>query len=206
MMAEHADEDPRSGPRALLEGFVVTAVTLVTLVLALRGVDARAYELHGFRWQTEVVGYEADVSLQPYAEASAATWQSVSGLRFRAGTEIRVVVAPLLPPIDHPGQAAQANVAQTGGVLKSCEIRVDPVEFFRLPEAARLAVLAHEFGHCIGVNHSTKPGIMKNPMLYSFSEDDAEGARALYGGPRATAASHDELRYRTIAAGVTAAR
>ncbi len=206
MTADYADEDPRSGPRALVAGFVATVVAVVTVVLAAFAVDARAYELHGFQWEAAVVGYDAEPSLQPYADASAARWQSVSGLRFGAGTQIRIVAGPLLPPIYHPGQAAQANVVQSGGVLKSCEIRVDPAEFSRLSEAARHTVLAHEFGHCIGVNHSTKLGIMKNPMLYSFSEDDAAAARAIYGGPQATAARHGEMHYRTIAAGVTAAR
>ena len=206
MAAEYNGTDPRSGPRALLAGFAATVAMVLMVPLAALAIDARAYELHGFRWKAAVVGYEAEPGLQTHADASAARWGSVSGLRFRAGTEIRVVFAPLLPPIDHPGQAAQANVVQSGGVLKSCEIRVDAAEFEQLSEAARETVLAHEFGHCIGVNHSTKPGIMKNPMLYSFSEDDAEAARAIYGGPEAAAASSRELRYRTVAAGVTSAR
>ncbi|MBI5947028.1 MAG: matrixin family metalloprotease [Chloroflexi bacterium] len=206
MAAEHANNDPRSGPRALLAGFALTVATALVVLFAALTIDARAYELHGFRWETAVVGYEADASLQPYADSAAGRWGAVSGLGFRAGPEIGVVFAPLLPPIDHPGQAAQANVVQSGGRLTSCEIRVDQSVFEQLSEAARETVVAHEFGHCIGVNHSTKPGIMKNPMLYAFSEDDAEAARAIYGGPQATAASHGEGRYRTIAAGVASAR
>jgi hypothetical protein len=44
-------------------------------------------------------------------------------------------------------------------------------------------------GHCLGMDHSSQPSIMKNPFFYGFSPDDAAGIGALYGSVQAQSAS-----------------
>lgn len=50
-------------------------------------------------------------------------------------------------------------------------------------------VAAHEFGHALGMSHSSDPGALMYPVYsyatgYPLSEDDIEGIQALYGGKK----------------------
>lgn len=47
-------------------------------------------------------------------------------------------------------------------------------------------VAAHEFGHALGMAHSSDPGSLMYPVYsydrgYPLSEDDIEGIQSLYG-------------------------
>ena len=179
-----SEDSPLAGPRTLVFGFLLGLVFWAVILFALMVGTTFGYHPHGFRWESNTPGYTADASVAGYTASAVSQWAAVSAIRpVHGGSEIRVVVAPLLSPIAYEGQPAQANVKSSGGKIFLCEVRLDPVHFFALPEAARQNTVTHEIGHCIGLNHSDKPGVMKNPLFYDFSADDATGAAVLYGAP-----------------------
>ena len=171
-----------AGPRMLTFGFLLGLAFWAAILFALFVGTTFGYQPHGFKWATPDVGFSADAAVAGYTSEGMRQWSAVSALRpSEGGADIRVVVAPLAPPITYDGQPAQANVKSSSGRISSCEVRLDPVHFFALPEAARQNTVTHEIGHCIGLNHSDLPGVMKNPLFYNFSDDDAAGAVNLYG-------------------------
>lgn len=196
------------GWRHLCTAALVLAVGLLCaagLVLATGPVPGRAdaYTLHGFRWNRPVVGYSVgDARLQPYADNALRLWSEPSMLRAEpGGSDIRIVVGALRAPILYERQPAQANVQHAGGWITSCEVRIDPSSFFNLEEWARQAVLTHELGHCLGLDHSRVPSIMQSPYLYAFSADDAAAIRTLYGERQSLG-----LRFRFVVGELAASR
>lgn len=172
------------GPQALVFGCLLGLAFWAVILFVLLVGTSFGYQPHGFKWASLSPGFSAAAAVAGYTSEGVRQWSAVSAIRpSPGGSEIRVVVAPLLPPITYEGQPAQANVKSSSGRITSCEVRLDPVHFFALPEAARQNTVTHEIGHCIGLNHSEMPGIMKNPLFYSFSDDDAAGASSLYGPP-----------------------
>jgi hypothetical protein len=174
-----------AGPHRLAFGFLLGLVFWAVVLFGLFAATTFSYELEGFRWTKLDPGYSADASVIGYTTVGMLQWSSVSGLRpSPGGNDIKVVVATLLPPITYVGQSAQANVVSSGGKIERCEVRLDPVYFFALNEQARQNTVTHELGHCIGLDHSALPSLMKNPLFYKFSDDDAAAAASLYGAPQ----------------------
>jgi hypothetical protein len=171
----------RARALAVAAGLLIVAGLALTGSLFAAGADA--YTLHGFKWKGPVVGYSVDdVRVEPYADEAMRLWSEPSMLRtVPGGSEIRIVVGTLSAPTLYEGQPAQANVQHSGEWITSCEVRLDPVYFFNLDGGTRQAVLTHELGHCMGLNHSKEPSIMQSPYLYAFSADDAAAMRSLYG-------------------------
>jgi len=180
-------------------------LTAAGLVLAAGPFPGRAdaYTLHGFRWNRSVVGYSVDdARIQPYADNAMRLWSEPSMLRAEpGGSDIRIVVGALLAPILYERQPAQANVQHSDGWITACEVRLDPSSFFDLEEWARQAVLTHELGHCLGLDHSRLPSIMQSPYLYAFSDDDAAAMRSLYGQQQALG-----VRFRFVVLGLATSR
>lgn len=170
-------------PRAVASA----ALSLIVLLAVSRGLakPAAAYEFHGFRWPAGAISVSTDdPRLESYLTSGIAAWTDRTGLTVYGGDGIVVVVGELKPPVHYSGQPAQANVTAHDGLIERCEVRVSPTHFFVLAEVARRAVITHELGHCLGIDHSESPGIMKNPFLYSFTDDDRAAARALYPPPQ----------------------
>jgi hypothetical protein len=134
------------------------------------------------RWTTTQLGYSADAGLEAYTATGMALWSSASAIEAVAGgSDIRVVFGPLVGPVYHAHQAAQANLAfDAAGNITGCEVRVVEAEFRSLNEFGRQNVITHELGHCLGLDHSDVPGVMMNPRFYGLSSDDAETIRAKY--------------------------
>ncbi|MGD9932862.1 MAG: matrixin family metalloprotease [Dehalococcoidia bacterium] len=173
---------PRRRPRVgLVAGFIIGAVFMGAASFVTVATQGNAWRPLPAHWATTEVGYLADPELAGYVSAGMAQWASASGLRpYAGGGDIQVTFAPLLPPIVHGHQSAQANVSFYGDSISYCEVRVDREKWLELNEFGRQNVLTHELGHCLGLDHSDSPGIMKNPTFYSFSGDDAAGIAALY--------------------------
>lgn len=189
-----AESEQLAGPRMLTFGFLLGLAFWAIILFALFVGTTFSYEPHGFKWAALDPAYTADASVAGYTEEGMRQWSAVSGLSPRpGGSDIRVVVGTLLPPVTYFGQPAQANVKFSRGQINSCEVRLDPVHFFALPEQARQNTVTHEIGHCIGLNHSELPGLMKNPLFYDFSDDDAAGAVSLYGVPEPDSNQREEL-------------
>lgn len=187
--------DPRLAPlatvcatrRLTLLGFFLGLAFWAAALFAVAVFPGRAYRLLGTRWDRPTLGYTADAAVAGYADAGFAQWLHGSPLSASAGgSDIEIRVRPLAPPIFYEGQPAQANLDQQGTRIVHCEVRLDPDFFFRLSEAGRQNTVTHEIGHCLGLNHSDQPGIMMNPLLYSFSADDAAGLAAIYGSATAS--------------------
>ncbi|MCC6382956.1 MAG: matrixin family metalloprotease [Dehalococcoidia bacterium] len=170
----------RAVTRGFLYGLFFWALILFT-VAVLPGLASRSL---GPRWEQPVVAFSAEPDLQPYVEAGATLWRGASALQLvGGGADVFVRSGPLAPPVHYAGQPAQANLSFVGSAIAHCEVRVEPVAFAQLSEAGRQNVVAHELGHCLGLDHSDQPSIMKNPLLYGFSADDVAGLAALYGPP-----------------------
>jgi hypothetical protein len=137
------------------------------------------------RWATTELGYTGSHELAGYTAVGLALWSSSSGIRpYAGGEQIRVVYGPLIGPVYHQDQAAQANLTFDGsGNIVGCEVRVVIAEFLALNEFGRQNVITHELGHCLGLDHSDVPSVMMNPRFYSFSSDDAETVRGIYPPP-----------------------
>lgn len=146
-----------------------------------------AHKSLGPTWASDSISYNGDASLARYTAHAAALWAGSSRLNIYPGAgDIQVVSGPLRPPVTHAHQAAQANLTFYGTHISACEVRVDLDNFNALSLLGRQNVITHEIGHCLGLDHSYSPGIMLDPLLYSFSNDDAAGIAALY--PRLQAA------------------
>jgi hypothetical protein len=162
---------------------LATAALFVLLLMLLFGpaTHTAAYRTLGSHWARTDLAYTADPRLEAYARAAAVAWGGASSVRLReGGSDISIVVAPLLPPVYYQGQTAQANLVQAAGVISGCEVRVDPEHFFALSEAGRSNVVTHELGHCLGLDHSASPSLMLDPLLYGFTADDAAAIASLY--------------------------
>ena len=132
--------------------------------------------------------YSAPPGYEDEAAEAVAVWTSHSGLRAEpGGHDVDILLALLLPPVYYEGQSAQAWVQSEGGIVRHCEVRLDPAYWPAYERQWRVNILAHELGHCLGIDHSDQPGIMMLPQVYGFSEDDGQAARAVAPMPyRAT--------------------
>lgn len=147
-----------SGPRALTLGCLFGVLFWAAILLGVCAVS------------------EADEPADPYTEAAIAQWSGVSGATFN---DLIVHVAPLLEPVYYPGQTAQAWVSPNG----HCEVRLDPVYWPALTYQGRQNVVTHELGHCLGLAHTTVPGVMYSPLFFDFSPADGAYARTLWPLP-----------------------
>lgn len=168
----------RTAAYAFFFGLVFWAALLFAIAIG----TTLAYRFIGGRWEKSTLGYTADPAVMGYTESGMNAWASVADIKpVKGGSDIEVVIAPLLAPIYYPGQPAQANVTQPNGRITHCEVRLDPTAFTALNEASRAATVVHELGHCLGLDHSDQVSIMMNPYFYEFGADDAAGAIALFG-------------------------
>lgn len=182
--------DTASAARAVSYAFVLGLVFWALVLFAIAIGTTFAYKLIGSKWDKRTLGYTADSAVQGYTDNGMRLWAGIADITpQRGGSDIEVVVKPLLPPIFYPTQPAQANLAQGGGKITHCEVRLDPVHFMALNEAARAATVTHELGHCLGLDHSDVPSVMMNPFFYAFGADDIAGAQALYGAAKPAPAS-----------------
>ncbi len=180
---------PARRPRAsLLYGFIIGAIFMGAASFLAVATQGSAWRPLPARWSTTEIGYLSDPDLAGYVAAGMQQWASASSLHpYAGGGDIQVVFGPLVPPILHGHQSAQANVSFYGDAISFCEVRVDREKWLALNEFGRQNVLTHELGHCLGLDHSDQPGVMMNPTFYGFSSDDAAGIAALY--PRTTLAT-----------------
>lgn len=174
--------DRLPGARAVTRGFLYGLFFWALILFSVAVLPGLAARSLGPRWERPAVSFSAEPTVQPYVDAGVALWRGASALQLVAGgTDIVVRSGPLVPPVHYAGQPAQANLSLAGNAIAHCEVRVEPGAFAQLSEAGRRNVVAHELGHCLGLDHSDQPSIMKNPLLYGFSADDAAGLTALYG-------------------------
>lgn len=170
----------RTAAYAFFFGLVFWAALLFAIAIG----TSFAYRFIGGRWEKNTLGYTADSAVMEYTDSAMSAWASVADIKpVKGGSDIEVVIAPLLAPIYYPSQPAQANVTQPNGRITHCEVRLDPTAFMALNEASRAATVVHEIGHCLGLDHSDQVSIMMNPYFYEFGADDAAGAVALFGPP-----------------------
>lgn len=164
--------------------FMVGAAFMGAIAFMTASMPGEAGKTLGSTWETMDIGYYADPQLAEYTDTGMAQWASSSAIRpFAGGSQIKVVFGPLLPPITHPGQSAQANLSYYSGRISGCEVRVQPDLFLALNTFGRQNVITHELGHCFGLDHSDKEGVMMNPRFYGFSNDDAATIAQLYPPP-----------------------
>lgn len=167
--------------RGVAAGFVLGLVFWAFLLFVLAIGSSVAYRPLDNRWAKTSLGWTADGAVAGYVANGMAQWSSASAITaYSGGSDIRVVVADLLPPIYYEGQTAQANLVQGGGQITFCEVRLDPAYFGALNDTGKQNTVTHELGHCLGLDHSDQPSVMMNPLFYGFGSDDRAGIASLY--------------------------
>jgi Matrixin len=176
-------------------------VCLAVVLFALSGsLPASAYDAHGRPWPGGVIRYYNAAPDQAWAVKRAADAWNASGARVRL---VAASAAQADVRIEHfPGVDCTINAEATIGYAANARIwifkRDDGAPFCNPYMAARL--LAHEFGHVLGLEHETRGCSLMNPttMLQGselcpkaklwqwrcklLTRDDIAGAVALYGG------------------------
>ena len=163
------------------------------------GRHALAYVLAGPRWKKPVVSYYVDSSdarLKQAATNSFNAWDSVTkDLDFKqlssaTGADIVVSFDASLPT--GVGGRTSSPYLSTGEYYPGATIKINPAGLVATHDNFLLAVVMHEAGHAIGMDHSTvNTAVMKTtitiqngvPLVNYLIEEDIKGIESLYGIP-----------------------
>lgn len=122
---------------------------------------------HLFRWDKPTLGITSGV--WPPALAEIASTGTVT-LSESTAPDIEVLVDSSDPHlVDHLGWASCAVGGQARYVISHCRVVLNSAAVSRSP------IVTHELGHCLGLNHSSRPFDMMSPTqttVGSFTEDE----------------------------------
>lgn len=163
-----------------------TSILLISTAAAVySGVDgtreapqtAKAYTVAGWKYDHLDITYD-----DPRLRDALLIWVEMSALRDgglrEEGADIRLVT---ITPWEWPtilGMAAPIHGAD--GIVEYCWVAINPIFGDQLP----LGVLAHEIGHCLGLEHTTVHDQLMGPFCCGLpGDDDRAGIQAIYGPP-----------------------
>jgi hypothetical protein len=175
---------------------ILMRTTLAALLLALVLVPgANAYTFLGARWQNTTITYYNEVPAYTWAVDSAAFAWNSSGAHVRFLKSSRSNAKVLLGvQWFRPGGETLPNMR--GGRIYGAKVGIRN----GLDRYIMALVVAHEFGHVLGLNHETHTCATMNPVLVVdhpqrcpappsgmwvcrlLRSDDVRGAVSLYGG------------------------
>lgn len=175
-------------------------VVLISAVLILFSV-VNAFSLLPFKWNTEgyhpydvLVKYssdlvDADVPNHPYVhiytgyEYAISDWNSAqSYIRFRKSSSANNTLGVFWD--SDPYLFGQIWIWDSGGYITRFESEINTNSSAYSNTTIARSVAGHEFGHGLGLGHSTQPAIMNSNrnrhQIYSPQPDDISGVKAIY--------------------------
>jgi chitodextrinase len=178
-----------------------TAAVTLLLLLGLAA-PAHAYRLEGARWSGHTVGYYNTAKRYKVEVVAAAKAWNRSGVKFRFRSVSRARAQIVIDVNSHISSAGLTTYHGAGRYLSYARIDLQPdvSPGWTAPIAKRaiaVAVIAHEMGHALGLDHEPKRCATMNAVLWSFcaeppnewqvhcrplENDDIRGAIHIYGG------------------------
>jgi hypothetical protein len=172
------------------------AFALLSLVtgVALAG-PADAYRLEGARWHTHTISYYTEVPAYRWSVDSAAYAWNTSGADIQFVKTSRAAAKVLIGARWYT-HAGDARVQAIGGRIVRAQVGIQTGH----DRYEMALIVAHEFGHVLGLDHETRVCATMNPTVGGdhttlcpqpaagqwtcrlLEADDVRGAIALYGG------------------------
>jgi len=207
---------------------IITIIVLGGIAFLLSDNFASAYVLKGTKWQNNTITYYINPANgdMPEADAISSVQAGANSWPEQSGANINAVYAGVTngTTVGNNGknevmfrQSTNGNAAATtysyssGDKIIDTDIVVWDGAFMFYPGDSGCSggvyvtdIMAHEFGHAIGFNHSTYPEATMystigycSTMMRSLAQDDIDGAIAIYGpasgGPTPTATPEPTL-------------
>jgi hypothetical protein len=173
----------------------LAALVAATLVAAVAAPSAGSFRLEGGRWPTTTITYYNEVPAYSWAVDSAAYAWNTSGARVRFLKTSRRD-AKVLVGIRWFKAAGDANVQRANGRFTGARVGIQSGQ----DRYTMALVVAHEFGHVLGLAHEDRTCATMNTYLDGnhpehcpapppgkwvcrlLRADDVRGAVGLYGG------------------------
>ena len=173
----------------------LAAFVAATLVAAVATPSAGSFRLEGGRWPTTTITYYNEVPAYSWAVDTAAYAWNTSGVRVRFLKSSRRE-AKVLVGIRWFKAAGDANVQRANGRFTGARVGIQSGQ----DRYTMALVVAHEFGHVLGLDHEDRTCATMNTYLDGnhpehcpppppgkwvcrlLRADDVRGAVSLYGG------------------------
>jgi matrixin len=170
-------------------------VLVCLLAFALPCGRADAYHLEGGRWPTRAITYYTETQAYAWSVDTAAYAWNTSGAQIQFVKSSRAN-AKVLVGIRWYRHAGDATVHRVGGAFVRAEVGIQGGH----DRYEMALIVAHEFGHVLGLDHQTGVCATMNPSVGDdhttscpappvgtwtcrlLQADDVRGAVALYGG------------------------
>jgi len=174
---------------------MLRALIAIGLAAGILAAPASAYHLEGGRWATHVITYYTEVPAYAWSVDTAAYAWNTSGVNVRL-VKTSKQYAKVLVGIRWYKHAGDARVQRVGGTFVSAQVGIQTGH----DRYEMALIIAHEFGHVLGLDHETSVCATMNPSVGNdhttlcpappggmwtcrlVQYDDARGAVALYGG------------------------
>lgn len=173
------------------------ALVFAVVATVLLGVGrADAYQFEGGRWPSRTIGYYTETPAYSWSVDTAAYAWNASGARVQSVKTTRAEAKVLVGIRWYKQPAGDAHVQRVGGTFVNAKVGIQAGH----DRYEMALIIAHEFGHVLGLDHETGQCATMNPSVGNdhttlcsappsgtwtcrlLQPDDVRGAVALYGG------------------------